>query len=124
MTTELAMPNETWFALKEAKGGLPKPFERKVDLGSYEVRGLVHLDNPALQFRKLGSDGKLSLRIGTDGACELVKGEIVFGWLPAREGAVFNRLLKGGKRLVGVPVEMSVDGLEPTMEVNIVMEEF
>jgi len=123
MTTELAVLQEDWLKLGEAKGSLPKPFERIIDLGEYEVRGLNHLDNPTVRFRALGMNGKLALRIGENGACELVQGTVVFGNLPIREGHVFNALLRGGKRLVGRPVAMSAEGIEPEMKINVQMEE-
>lgn len=124
MKMELALADTTWFALKESKDTLPKPFERTIELGEYAVQGLVHLDNPGLRFRKLGVDGKLSLRKGMGDVCEIIAEGVVFGFLSAREGAVFNRLLAGGKRLVATPVEMSADGLEPEMRVVVKMEEF
>jgi len=123
MTTELAILQEDWLKLGEAKASLPKPFDRTIDLGEYEVRGLNHLDNPTVRFRELGMDGKLALRIGDNGACELTKDAVVFGSLPIREGHVFNALLRGGKRLVGRPVVMSAEGLEPKMTINVQMEE-
>lgn len=124
MTTAVALSEKDWLALSTAGHELPRPFERTIELGTFDVEGVLHIDNPTMNFRKLGLSGRLNLRVGESGSCELVFNQMNFGWLPQREGVIFNRLLQAGKSLVARPVRMNAEGLEPELSVRVEMEEF
>ena len=122
MTTELMLPEQTFFALKEADRSLPMPFARDVDLGEYEVLGLEHLDNPQIEFGLLSEQATLTVR--TDGkSCEIVRGKICYGHLHERECKVLVRLLNAGKRIDVRVSRFSGEGLLPRLWVEIVMKE-
>lgn len=123
MTNSLIIPEKNWFAIREKRTDLPKPFERTISLGEFDVLGLVHMDNPSFHFRHIRNSSKLTLRCRA-GICEVIKDEIVFGHIPAREGNIFNCLLLGGKKLIAKVLKKSVAGLEPELSVEVIMEEF
>lgn len=122
MTTELMLPEQAFFALKEADRSLPMPFAHDINLGEYEVWGLEHLNNPQIEFGLLREQAVLTVR--TDGkSCEIVCEEIRYGHLHEREGKALVRLLNAGKRIDARVSRFSGEGLLPRLWVELVMKE-
>ena len=122
MSNELMVCDRSWLTLKNSSVALPKPFSHKIQLGEYNIRGLVHLDNPSVLFSSLRRGMTLELKINHE-SCEVLHKGVLLGSLPPSEGRVFVGLMRGGKRLVAEIVDFSASGLEPKMTVEVIMEE-
>ena len=123
MTSELAICDKQWLSLRGAESLIAKQFENKIELGVFKVLGVESVDDLGVKLRDVNKGDMLSLIV--EGESVLVcndKEEL--GLLRKSEGSIIRQLLNGGKSVVAYLYEKDLQGLLPSLNVRIVMEDF
>lgn len=123
MTNEIILSDKSWIATRESMLPMPRPFEKAVELGTFAILGLEHVDDPVVRFGQMQIGSELQLLCREENVLVLNAGDEL-GSLPIREGRVLARLLAGGKKLVAKLTEKDLSRIFPELSVTVTLEDF
>jgi hypothetical protein len=123
MKHEIILSDKNWIALREQTTLNIRPFENTINLGTFDIQGIEHIENISVKLSNLEVKSKLVLRAKRE-MVEVLFGKTKLGILPLREGAIFSKLLIAGKKLTAKVAKKDFSKLLPSILVSISLEEF